>query len=128
MNYIWYKDRDFTLKESVYIKRPTKYLFNLLNLHLNDNEYEFFNSENELIVFNPAIKFNEGNDCLLINKEYLQANLMENDLDIIWLVLGSKEVIGESTIINEGNINSIFYLNEESEIVGDFKLVTYKPT
>ena len=128
MNYIWYKDRDFTLKESVYIKRPTKYLFNLLNLHLNDNEYEFFNSENELIVFNPAIKFNEGNDCLLINKEYLQSNLMENDLDIIWLVLGSKEVIGESTIINEGNINSIFYLNEESEIVGDFKLVTYKPT
>lgn len=128
VNYIWYKDRDFTLKESVYIKRPTKYLFDMLNIHLKNNEYEFYNSNNEIIVFNPAIKFQEGNDCLLVNKEYFQSKLMENDLDIIWLVLGAKEVIGEMAIINEGNINSVFHFNDEGEIEGDFKLVPYKPT
>lgn len=128
MNYVWYKDRDFTLKESVYIKRPTKYLFEMLNIHLKDNEYEFYNSNNEIIVFNPAIKYQEGNDSLLVNKKYLQSKLTENDLDIIWLVLGAKEVIGEMAIINEGNINSVFYFNDEGELEGDFNLIPYKPT
>lgn len=126
MNYVYYKERDFSLKENVHIKRPTKYLYNLLDIHLKDNEYEFFNSKDKVVVFNPAIKFQEGNDCLLVNKKYLLEKLKENDLEIIWLVIGAKEVIGDMTIINEGNINSVFYFNEKAEIEGDFNLEPYE--
>jgi hypothetical protein len=92
---MWYKDNDFSLFENVNIKRPTKYLYNLLDLHFKQNEYEFYNSNNELVLYNPAIKFQEGNDCLLVNKQYLLEKLKDNNLDIIWLVLGAKEVIGD---------------------------------
>ncbi|MDP9954792.1 hypothetical protein J2X97_000429 [Epilithonimonas hungarica] len=126
MNYMWYKDNDFSLVESVSIKRPTKYLFNLLELHFKENEYELYNANNELIVFNPAIKFQEGNDCLLVNKPYLLKKLSEKNLEIIWLVLGAKEVIGSTRIINKGDINSVFYLNNELDIEGEFKLTPYK--
>lgn len=122
INYMWYNERDFSLKENINIKRPTKYLFNLLDLHFKDNEYEFFNSNNELIIFNPAIKFQKGNDCLLVKKNYLIKKLKEKNLDIIWLVLGAKEVIGSMSIIHEGRINNIFYLTDEGEIKGDFFL------
>ncbi|MDT3408422.1 UNVERIFIED_CONTAM: hypothetical protein QE387_002739 [Pseudacidovorax intermedius] len=126
MNYVYYKEKDFSLKENVYIKRPTKYLFNLLDIHFRDNEYELYNQDNKLVVFNPAIKFQEGNDCLLVDKEHLLKKLAEKDLEIIWLVLGAKEVIGDMSIINEGNINNIFYLNNNGEIEGDLSLTPYK--
>ena len=126
MNYIYYKERDFSLKENIHIKRPTKYLFNLLRVHFKDNEYELYNIDNKLVVFNPAIKFQEGSDCLLVDREYLLKKLTEENLDIIWLVLGAKEIIGDTSILYEGDINSLFYLNEDSEIEGDFSLIPYK--
>lgn len=127
MNYMYYKNRDFSLKENVYIKRPSKYLFDLLDLHFEDNEYELYNPDRKLVIFNPAIKFQEGNDCLLIDKEYLMKKLSEKNLNIIWLVLGAKEVVGEMKIFKEGNLNNIFYLNSNLEIEGEFKLKPYQP-
>ena len=126
MNYMWYKDNDFSLFENVNIKRPTKYLYNLLDLHFKQNEYEFYNSNNELVLYNPAIKFQEGNDCLLVNKQYLLEKLKDNNLDIIWLVLGAKEVIGDMKITHEGDLNNIFYLNDYGEFSGELKLEPYK--
>jgi len=93
MNYMWYKNNDFSLLENISIKRPTKYLFDLLNVHFKDNEYEFYNSIDELVLTNPAIKFQQGHDCLLVDKQYLIKKLNQNNLDIIWLILGAKEVI-----------------------------------
>lgn len=126
MNYMWYKDNDFSLLENVNIKRPTKYLFNLLGLHFKENEYEFYNSNNELVLYNPAIKYQEGGDCLLVNRQYLLEKLKENNLDIIWLVLGAKEIIGSSKIIFEGDLNNVFYINDSDEFCGELKLEPYK--
>lgn len=128
MNYMWDKDRDFTLQESINIKRPTKCLYELLELHFKDNDYEFYNVEHKLSIFNPAIKFQEGNDCLLVDKNYLIKKLSEKNLDIIWLVLGAKEVIGNMSIIHEGDINNVFYLNESAEIEGNFEIKPYVQT
>lgn len=126
MNYIWYDNRDFSLQKTIKIKRPTKYLYNLLEVHLKDNEYEFFSKENNLVMFNPAIKFQNGNDCLLVNKNYLLEILESKNLDIIWLVLGAKEVISNMSIIYEGQINTIYSFNQEGKIEGELKIKPYK--
>ncbi|MGV0830246.1 AVAST type 2 anti-phage system protein Avs2 [Empedobacter brevis] len=128
MNYIWYDTRDFSLEKTINIKRPTKYLYDLLELNFKDNEYEFYCPEDKLVLFNPAIKFQKGNDCLLVNKNYLIKKLASQNLDIIWLVLGAKEVIENMRITNEGDINTIYYLNNESKIEGELNLEPYKET
>lgn len=128
MNYAYYENRDFSLAQNIYIKRPTKYLFSLLELHLKENEVEFYNTNDELVLFNPAIKYQEGNDCLLVKKSHLIEQLDKNDMDIIWLVLGAKEVLGSTNIIHEGDINNIFYLNQNMEVNGEFEIKPYIAT
>lgn len=126
MNYSWDKDHDFSLNEGVSLKRPTKYLYNLLQLHFKDSEHEFYNEKGEMVLYNPSIKYQGGNDCLLVKKDYLIALLKQQGLDIIWLVLGAKEVVGDMNIIHEGDINSVFYLDDALKVNGEFKLVPYK--
>ncbi len=122
MNYVCYDHRDYSVTQHMHIKRPTKYFFNLLDLQFGENEYEFYDPSGNLVLFTPAIKYQEGNDCLLVDKNYLIRKLKSKNLEIIWLVLGAKEVVGSMSITNEGQINNIFYLDDTGSIVGDFSI------
>ncbi|CAM1367484.1 conserved hypothetical protein [Tenacibaculum litopenaei] len=122
IQYTWYSDRDFSLNEHVYITRPNKGLYDLLELRFKENEHCFFNEKDELVLHNPAIKLQKGVDSLLVRKDVLLSKLEEQELDIIWFVLGAKEVIASNKIINESHINNVFYFNEEKLLAGDFKL------
>lgn len=126
LNYTWEKDNDFALDQGMSLKRPTKLLFNLLNLHLKESEHEFYNEHDEIVLYNPSIKYQEGSDCLLVKKDYFINCLQNQGMDVVWLVLGAKEVIGSMSIIHEGDINSIFYFNDDLEVIGEFKLDPYK--
>lgn len=125
--FTWYDDRDFSLKGAIHISRPSKLLFDIMNAELKEEEHRFYDKVNgELIITCPAIDEQRGFDCLLVRKDRLLDKLEENGLDILWCVLGAKEVISSHKIIHESRINSVFHFDDNAELVGDFELIRPK--
>jgi hypothetical protein len=54
---------------------------------------EFVNENNELCCFSPSIT-NKDKAFLLINKRMFLDYLKSNNLEIIWTILGEKNIIG----------------------------------
>lgn len=123
INFKWYGDKDFSKDKSIFINRPSKFVFDLMNLKFKESEHCFYskNSE-ELIAYNPSIEYQKGFDSLLIKKDIFLDELDKNDLDIIWIVIGAKEVVASHKITNESRINNVFYFNEKKELEGKFEL------
>lgn len=123
-DYMWQEDKDYSKEDNLRILRPTKIIFDLMNLEFKDAEHKFYCKETgELIVLNPTIEYQQGKESLLIKKEPFLKKLKENGLDIIWLVLGAKEVIVSNKIIYEGQTNSVFYFDDKNELNGEFKFI-----
>lgn len=123
VDFHWSEKADFSKDANISITRPSRFVFNLMDLNFGDNEHCFYNPKGELLAFNPAVEYQKGFESLLIKKEDFLNKLDENELDIIWLVLGAKEVIGSHKIIHESQVNNVFYFNENRELQGDIKLV-----
>lgn len=121
--FTWYDDRDFSLQQAIHISRPSKLLFDLLNVEFKEEEHKFYDKETgELVLYCPAIDEQKGIDCLLVNKDKLLSKLDENGMDIIWCVLGAKEVIESMKITHESHLNTVFYFDDKHKLQGDFNL------
>lgn len=99
---------------SVYL--PTKQILSDLNLCWNGVEGNYFNSQKELIAFDPATQSN-GSNMLLIRKDALVEYLEKNNYSILWTILGEKRVIGGHFNNDDwkGNttINGVFHFTNE---------------
>lgn len=106
-------DGDKSGAESSY-NIPCEQLFNELGLLYAPNDGDFNNSKGELVVQN--IPHSGG---IMINKKILTDYLEENNLDIIWTLLGEKMAYishGEQSYF--GAPCGVFYL-ENGEIMGE---------
>ena len=121
-DYMWQEKKDYSKEENINILRPSRIIFDLMDLEFKDDEHKFYDKETgEIIVFDPTIEHQCGKTSLLIRKDCFLKKLREKNLDIIWLVLGAKEVINQR-IIHEGQINSIFYFDNENKIIGNLDI------
>lgn len=119
--YIWYSDRDFSIKENIHLSKPNGFLVDILNLQKKDKEHYFYDSQDNLIAYDPSIDEQKGVRTLLIKKNILLEKLNELGLEIIWCVLGAKEIIFQNKIIYESRVNNVFYY-ENHKIKGNFTL------
>ncbi|MEG5175005.1 hypothetical protein [Microcoleus sp. B3-D7] len=63
-----------------------------MELRWSGEYLKFRNSNNEVVAFNPLNQLSPAN--FLISKNQLVNFLSENNLDIIWTVLGERQLIG----------------------------------
>jgi len=63
-----------------------------MELRWSGEYFKFRNSNNEVVAFNPLDELSPAN--FLISKDKLVNFLTENNLDIIWTVLGERQLIG----------------------------------
>ena len=98
-NYLWESEYDCSKEEGIRIVKPSKYIFELMNLHHGKNDGEFINKNNEIICFDSYI-YNKTQYGFFIHKKYFFDFLKKNKLNIIWTVIGEKQIVGGEASYN----------------------------
>ncbi|MFK5058108.1 hypothetical protein ACI4AF_29780, partial [Klebsiella pneumoniae] len=67
--------------------KPTEILFNLLDLQYSKIEGQLLSKDGQMICFDPCAT-QPTHSCLIVRKNDLVQKLEENNLNILWTVLG----------------------------------------
>jgi hypothetical protein len=84
---------DCSVDETLHIYLPCKWLADLMQLHWTGAEGRYFNQQGQLIAMDPSV-YQVGPGALLINKDRLLECLHQAGYDMLWTVLGEKDVVG----------------------------------
>jgi hypothetical protein len=97
--YVWEgSGYDCSLEDTVSIQLPCKWLMEQMGLCWNGEEGYFRDNKGRLVVFDPSV-YEKGPTVLLAKKELL-SELDKNGYEILWTILGEKQILGPST--NQG--------------------------
>ena len=117
--YTWEKDFDYSIDEGFRIIIPSKYLFDSLNMKYGDEEGEYYDDTNQLICYNPSVKYNTKQYLLIREEPFLQF-LRKHELEVFWTILGEKQIIGGGLRGFYGRLDfsGVYNLKNDGTIVG----------
>ena len=93
--YSWERESyDCSLDDGISIYLPARWLVHHLGLQWNGVEGQFFDEDGNLIAFDPSVRVT-GPGSLLISRDVLLKFLNDNGYDILWTIVGEKNIIGE---------------------------------
>ncbi len=84
---------DCSIDDNISVLMPSAWLIENMGLRWSGGKFNFVDSVNEIVAFNPSVEEANPSACL-ISKEKLTRFLAENKLEIIWTVLGERQLIG----------------------------------
>lgn len=115
-DYLWEEQYDYSKDDKINYLKPCSYIFNKMNLKYNKNEGEYLNQENEVVCFATNV-YNNTYSAVLIKKEPFLKYLAENNLKIVWTLLGEKQIIGgnryEDVYYSPLEFSACIYINRE---------------
>lgn len=85
--------RDCSTNDSIGIKLPAKYLVDNMGLSQRYSDGRFFNKEGVLVAYDPQVFDIDMPKQLLIRNDQLQEFLRKKGLDIVWTLLGEKNIM-----------------------------------
>jgi hypothetical protein len=119
-SFLWEEEFDKSKEETIRFLKPCANIYKGMNLSYSRREGEFLNTKNEMVCFATNVYFN-SKSFLLIKKGPLIKYLKENNLKIVWTILGEKQIIGGRTMrddyIGMLEISGAYYL-EDNRIEG----------
>jgi len=92
-SFVWEEEFDYSKEETIRFLKPCSRIYENMNLGYSDKEGIFIDETNEIICFDPSVYYN-CKSFLIIKKARMMEYLKENDLQIIWTVLGEKNITG----------------------------------
>lgn len=113
INYLWGKEFDNSKADTLSFLKPSYLIFDKMRLKNGKIEGSYEDSDGNIVCF-AAEAVNDSKAYLLIKKEPFLKMLNENNLEIIWTLLGEKRVIGGSL--------GLFHHNNRIEFSGSFYL------
>lgn len=122
-NYFWEEEFDYSKDETLNILKPCKLLFNGLKMSFHNKDGEFIDANGNLICFDASIQ-NESYSCLLIKKDDLLTFLEKEQLTMVWVNIGEKQVFGESAYALMGDISQYAWLDKNEVKVSKIKITT----
>ncbi|MHA1279852.1 MAG: AVAST type 2 anti-phage system protein Avs2 [Candidatus Helarchaeota archaeon] len=84
---------DRSIDETIKIYLPAKWIVDNMCLRWKGVEGHFYDNQGNLIAFDPSVRF-PGPGALLINRDVFLKFLNDNDYDLLWTILGEKNIIG----------------------------------
>ncbi|MCD6239204.1 MAG: ATP-binding protein [Thermotogae bacterium] len=88
-----YSGYDRSIDETIHIYLPVKWLADSMGLCWNGVEGHFYDNKGNLIAFDPSVR-TPGPGALLINRGAFLQFLNDRGYDILWTILGEKNIIG----------------------------------
>lgn len=105
------KDSPFCTNEESSYMFPSRYLMEQMNLTW-DGSFGYVANGSTVII-------NGENNTLFIKKKFLLEYIEQNELDIVWTVLGEKEKITgwvSDAFPGRGEFSYTYYINEKKEL------------
>ena len=119
--YYWEEEFDCSKETTFNINIPSKVIYDKMKLNESDIEGEFLDENNKIVCFDPSVQ-NNSFSSLLIKKNSFIEFLQNNNLQIIWILLGEKQIIGGHAYDSPSflNISGMYFLDENLGVQGTF--------
>ncbi len=117
-------DYDCSMDEGLSITLPSSFIAKSMKLNFGEREGYLYDETGGIVAFDPSV-WDEGNKGLLINKQKFQDFLGENDLDVVFTILGEKQITGDwnnPSSLGRVEISGAYTIDSEGKINGDFTL------
>ena len=92
-SYMWEEEFDFSKDNTLRVFKPGQHIFQNMGLKHSQREGEFVDSNGEIICFDPSVNF-DSKQFLLVRKEEFLKYLEEQNLRVVWTMIGEKQIIG----------------------------------
>lgn len=115
-SFLWEEEFDKSKEDVIRFLKPCTTIYKGMNFKYSRKEGEFLSNTDEIMCFATNIYYNSKSH-LLIRKIPFLKYLEENNLSVIWTVLGEKQIIGgHSDIHDRLQMNGVFYLENDNSI------------
>ncbi|MCW9232873.1 ATP-binding protein [Klebsiella pneumoniae] len=99
VNYLWENEFDKSKTDTLSFLKPSFLIFDKMCLKNGKEEGSYEDKDGNIVCF-ASEALNKSKPSLLIKKEPFLKMLNENNLDIVWTLLGEKEIIGGALTSN----------------------------
>ncbi len=91
--YLWEEEFDNSKEKTLSFLKPCSIIYNGMNLMNSQRDGEFIDNANVVQCFATNV-YNDSPPYLLVRKNSFMSFLHNNNLKIVWTVLGEKQIIG----------------------------------
>jgi chromosomal replication initiation ATPase DnaA len=112
---------DCSTSRAISVKLPAKFLVDEMELAQNYVDGRFFDKDGNLVAFYPPVFDEKAPSCVLIRKDKLVNFFQVKKYNLVWTLLGEKNIIGGGRIgqpLGWLEIDGAYTLNGRYEIVG----------
>lgn len=95
IDFLWEEEFDNSKEQTISFLKPSTVIYRGMGLRYGDREGEFISDSGELQCF-AANVHHDSKSYLLIKRESFSKFLSENNLKIVWTILGEKQIMGGS--------------------------------
>lgn len=92
-DFSWTEESDNSKEEAIAFLKPSTVIYRGMDLKYSQREGEFINNTREVQCFAPNV-YHNSTSYLLVQKHSFLQFLNENNLKIVWTILGEKQIIG----------------------------------
>lgn len=111
-DYVHEDHYDCSMEETIGICVPSKWLADQMHLDWKGNEGQYYDVEGNIVARDPSVS-EVGPSTLLVSRDKLVQFLKDNQLEVVWTLLGEKALVGDWSGVQEWQkINGVYRLSE----------------
>jgi len=116
LGFLWEKEFDNSKEETIRFLKPSTIIYSGMELKYSPREGEFIDKSKEVQCF-AANVYHDSKSYLLVKKTSFLKFLKNNNLKIVWTVLGEKQIIGGRSFgddyVGRLEISGAYYFDNE---------------
>ncbi|ALU28251.1 hypothetical protein AS202_00960 [Myroides odoratimimus] len=114
--FLWEEEFDKSKQETISFLKPSTVIHDGMDLNYSQREGEFIDNSEAVQCFAPNV-YHDSQSYLLVRKRSFLKFLNENNLKIVWTILGEKQIIGGRSFETEYHgrleISGAYYFKNE---------------
>lgn len=95
LDFLWEEEFDNSQSQVPHFLKPSKLMFDALELQYGGEEGEFVNSKGDVVCFDPHANY-KSKSCLLVDRKTLEQQLRKKGLRIFWTIMGERKIVNGS--------------------------------
>lgn len=115
-SFLWEEEFDKSKEETISFLKPSTVIYDGMALEYSQREGEFVDISKKIQCFAPNV-YHNSKSYLLVRKQSFLKFLNDNNLKIVWTVLGEKQIIGGRSYgddyLGRIEISGAFYFDQE---------------
>lgn len=121
---------DCSTEETIGVALPVKWIVDEMKLTQKHTDGRFYDAKGDLVAFDPSVFINDIPKCLLFRKDKLCSFLKKSGCEIMWTLLGEKNMIGGGAAgqpLGWLEINGAYRMGSGDKIMGQMRSCFQKP-